>query len=324
MHPFKQTLGLFLILGILLPLPAQALTKNVQSTNGTYTVEDPLTYPIIFIPGVGGSNLDDTSGNNIWPGHLVSTASSFDALKLDANGKGQKLVVNGTVRYGLGDDYGIAGEWFAFPVYQGFYDYMTKEGYSMEPNLATGKRFFDFPYDFRQDTQSNIGELDKKIDQVLGLTKSKRVILYAHSMGGYLARLYMKDPRRAEKVAAVVFMGTPHHGAAMPLWALTEGYNFGNSKLSNEKMWEVSGNWPGGYQLLADFPIVQNENGKFLSPSEAYASDNWISTREYQKFIKLNASDIDYTPVPGIPNKKMAADALAFHANILEIGRAHV
>lgn len=112
-------------------------------------------------------------------------------------------------------------------------------------------------------------------------------------------------------------MGTPHHGAAMPLWALTEGYNFGNKKLSDEKMWEVSGNWPGGYQLLADFPILQDEKGTFLTPEQAYSGSDWISTREYQKYLYEQVNGRTYTPVAGIPNKKMALDGLAFHKTVL-------
>ncbi len=307
-----RTVLIFLVtLGLVVPQTSLALVKNVSDTSGSYVIEDSLNYPVLFIPGVGGSNLDE-GGRNVWPGSLSGGDASFEPLRLDENGKGKKFKASGTVRYGLGDDYGAAGEWLSFPVYQGFYDYMAGLGYTLEPNLTTGKRFFDFPYDFRLGVETHMADLDKKVEQVRKLTKSNRVILYAHSMGGLLARQYMKNPAHAQKVAGVVFMGTPHHGAAMPFWAMTQGYNFGNEKISNEKMWDVSSNWPGGYQLLADFPIFQDSNGKLLPPAQAYASTDWIGFQEYQKYLKLSQEGKKYAPIFGLPNKKLAEAGQAF------------
>lgn len=261
-------------------IPVQALYKEGKDSYGTYYVEDRLTYPIIFIPGMAGSNLDVGGGENAWPGGLSTNDDAFSVLALKEDGRspaaGALPVATSVMRYGAGNVYMIAGDWQFAPIYQGFYDYMASEGYTIEPN-TNGKQFFDFPYDFRQDNRRWTPLLDNLINKALEKTKSDKVILFVHSMGGYQARLYMKDPARAKKVAGVVFMGTPHHGAAIAFWAFSEGYNFDNKKLSDKKMWEISPNWMGGYQLLPDYSVVQDNNGFW--PLEKMYGQDWISSQ---------------------------------------------
>lgn len=57
-------------------------------------------------------------------------------------------------------------------------------------------------------------QLAAKIDQICAATGASKVVLVGHSMGGLVARAYLRrfGPRRVEKL---VTMGTPHHGSLL-------------------------------------------------------------------------------------------------------------
>ncbi len=312
-------------LGVLLsPLTTFALVKNVaNSPAGTYGVVDKREYPIIFVHGAAGSELD-RGGTNLWPGYIGGIINDSGAAQMALNSDGKtdccgKVTATKVLRYGAG--YDIGSSWinpqFA-PVYQGFYDYMTGQGFAYENPGEDGKVFYDFVYDWRKDNRAWTPELDRKVNQVLKETKADKVILAGHSMGGIQVRLYMNNPAYAKKVAAVIFLATPHHGAPQVLWAYTYGYNFGNSKVGDTRMWEVMKNWPAGYQLLPDYPSVQDdETGKFWTMDQLLAGQ-FYSQQEYQHTLdSATGRGATYLPHAGLPNATFARDALAFHQNVL-------
>ncbi|MBM2831531.1 MAG: hypothetical protein HW414_583 [Dehalococcoidia bacterium] len=350
----KAILALLLV-SLLLSQPA-ATYALVRQANG-YTVVDSRQYPIIFIPGMAGSTLDVQGEGtiNAWPGSLSVGDEAFKVLALKEDGRtpthGVRAIATDTVKHGLGDVYPVSGPLVTFalsalpgvgplffhkvgvtedlrffPIYQGFYDYMEKEGYKLNDNPSgSGKVFFDFPYDFRQDNKRWTVLLDKKVDAVLKQTKSDKVILVGHSMGGLQARLYMKDPNMAKKVAAVVFMGTPHHGSPMPFYAMTDGYNFGNLKLTNTRMWEISGNWEGGYQLLPDYPfLVEEKLGKEIWGIDKINTEDWISIQEYDHYLAAETirwalgekAAKPYKYRYGLPNRDFARKSIDFHKEL--------
>jgi pimeloyl-ACP methyl ester carboxylesterase len=338
---------LFLVVVLLANSTAAfALERKDNDSKGQYTVKDPRNYPIIFIPGMAGSKLDIEGGANAWPGSLnLLSDEAFKVLALKSDGKsplyGTKVIPTDTIKFGLGENPDEAQmvsstlrsaltavplvgpilgffvdeeDALMFPVYQGFYTYMEEQGYKLNENPETGKVFFDFPYDFRQDNRNWTSLLDKKVNEVRKKTGSDKVILVGHSMGGIQARLYMKDANRAKKVAAVVFMGTPHHGAPMAFYSFTEGYNFDNSKLSDTRMWEIAANWAGGYQLMPDYPFILDGNDPSRRPVgiEAVLKENWISSQEYARYLEAKAAGKDYEFNRGFPNDKFAADSIKF------------
>jgi len=153
---------------------------------------------------------------------------------------------------------------------------------------------------------------------VLQETKADKVILIGHSMGGIQIRLYMNNPAYAQKVGGVIFLATPHHGAPQVLWAYTYGYNFGNKKVSDTRMWEAMKNWPAGYQLLPDYPSIQDDaTGKFWTMDQLFAGQ-FYSEQEYQHVIAASTGrGSTYSPHAGLPNASFAKDALDFHKNVL-------
>jgi triacylglycerol esterase/lipase EstA (alpha/beta hydrolase family) len=55
-------------------------------------------------------------------------------------------------------------------------------------------------------------QLDAKIESVCAVTGAARVILVCHSMGGLVARAYLRQ-RGPARVVRIVTIGTPHHGS---------------------------------------------------------------------------------------------------------------
>jgi len=85
------------------------------------------------------------------------------------------------------------------------------------------------------------------------------------------------------------------------LWAYTYGYNFGNTKVSDTRMWEVMKNWPAGYQLLPDYPSIQDDaTGKFWTMDQLLAGQ-FYSEQEYQHTTGWRDGRVaTYSPEPGL------------------------
>lgn len=302
----------FFFFSLLVPQVASALVKTV----GEHTVTDKRDYPIIFIHGAAGAELEK-GGTNLWPAYLGGLINDTVALQMALNSDGKtdccgEVLAPRVMRYASGYESvkGLAA------VYQGFYDYMANEGYGYEDPSEDGKVFYDFAYDWRKDNRSHTKALEVKVHNVLKETKADKVILIGHSMGGLQARLFMKDAKRASKVAGVIFIGTPHHGAPQVYYAYTEGYNFGNPKVSPTRMWEVMKNWPAGYQLLPDYPAVQDdETGKFWTIEDMYVNGGFYSSQEYSHAQGgWTGHGVEkYLPKSGLPNSAFAKDTIAFH-----------
>ncbi len=309
---------LVLLAALLLILPSTGLAL-VKAGDG-YTITDDREYPIIFVHGAAGSELE-RAGTNLWPGYLGGVLNDTNALQMALNRDGKTdccgaVSATKVMRYGAGYDLGFVDAQFA-PVYQGFYDYMAAEGYGFE-EPTDGRVFYDFVYDWRKDNRAATKALEIKVNQVLKDTKAEKVILIGHSMGGIQIRLYMNDAARAKKVGGVIFLATPHHGAPQVYWAYTYGYNFGNVKISDSRMWEAMKNWPAGYQLLPDYPAIQDEaTGKFWTMEEQLAT-TFYSEQEYQHTIdSATGRNATYSPSAGLPNPAFARDAYAFHRDVL-------
>lgn len=314
----RAALALILALSLIAcSCPAYAMVKTLDQK----VIVDAREYPIMFVAGMAGSVLKKQgTDQDIWVGTYRFTHDGewedYKHLSLLPDGKtalyNTNLVATETLKDG-----GAPGK--SVPVYQPFYDYMKKEGFQyvdkFTGNVVPGKNFFDFYYDFRQDNHNWIGDLEKKVDLALKATRSEKIILVAHSMGGLLTRLYMADAARASKVAAVVFMGVPHHGAVLPFWAITNGYNFGNSRVTEATMWRAMTNWTGGYQLLPDFDFLIDETGQ--KHGLAWINnDEWISEQEYQRYLDAKKEGTTLNLHFGVPNPKMTADSLTFHKEL--------
>ena len=77
-----------------------------------------------------------------------------------------------------------------------------------------------FPYDFRLPIRESAELLAKEVETRLALaaeTRSRRVVVVAHSMGGLVARYWLGSLGGAECCRALITVGTPHSGTPKAL-----------------------------------------------------------------------------------------------------------
>jgi len=280
--------GLFVI--VFLCTLAAASAYYDYSEQGGFEAEARYHSPIVFIPGIMGSTLVDADRNpmtgELWIGTF---GKDREKLKLDENGKpisGNNIRATQTVRSKYNMIASVKSTFWdwspsmsAGDVYEGFFDWMDDQkvyAYNgkQESYGWLGRAYFDEPYDFRLDNREQVPILKKKVDEVLDKTKSDKVILVAHSMGGYQARLFAE--KYPGKVKAIVFLSSPHHGAPRAYQTFTKGYNFGVPMITDEHLWEVGSNWPAGYQLMPDYTFITGNTGTWPLDETFYGSD-WIS-----------------------------------------------
>lgn len=233
--------------------------------------------PVIFIHGVLGSRLKDTkTKEDIWPGaisRLFSHDYSDAAYKITPDTLEPKL--SNAAPYGIFD--GAVGQDFYGKIVHTLSDVggykLTKVGKKVN---AKQKNYYVFLYDWRQDNVKSASELADFIEQVrLDYDNPKlKVDIVAHSMGGLIARYYIRYGKQdvvndndfdkkltmygAERVRRVILLGTPNLGSIRSLSLFITGLDIGVNQIATETLASM----PSLYQL---FP---------------HALNNWIVTRD--------------------------------------------
>ena len=64
------------------------------------------------------------------------------------------------------------------------------------------------------DIEDVVPQVEQAVAELCARTGSKRVIIVAHSMGGLVARAWLRR-HGAQRVARIITLGTPHHGTAL-------------------------------------------------------------------------------------------------------------
>lgn len=228
------------------PGPSRAAGALVfqGSTQATPAQQSP-RLPIIFLPGVAGSQLFNNPpyvplvSSQLWP---VSVLGQRHLLGLTSEGKSAfnaNIFVGDILRSGDGRFSSLAD------FYGSLIEFLEARGYK------EGSDLFAFPYDWRLDNSAHYGALDAQIVIAKARSGHDKVILLGHSMGGLIMRGYaLSEPKRAASLAALITMGTPYWGAPKVYYAMIKGYTFGNMAVAAEMMKILFQNWPAAYQLL--------------------------------------------------------------------------
>jgi pimeloyl-ACP methyl ester carboxylesterase len=206
--------------------------------------------PVVIIPGTAGSYLYTDNGNEIWPNvieALVSKGDNYlDQLILTETGKSDTnkpyLIPKDAIRK-------IEFSLFNYKIdyFDGLIKQLESDGY------VEGQDLFVFPYDWRLDIRDDIPALKNKIEEIRQQTGSDKVDIIAHSMGGLLAKEYIKNYGQ-DKVGKFVDIATPHLGAPMTFKILMSGDNLGiklfSLSLNEQEVKKMTQNMPSVYQLL--------------------------------------------------------------------------
>ncbi len=216
-----------------------------------------LNLPIVFLPGLAGSELRTGGPFNlltrpnldlcvsippspacllpedhiyldnelVWLGARgIATAfigrwRYLDALALEPDGRTPRADMIG-IRPSIvvGEPlWNIAG---LQPVYEPLDQFLEAQGY------VDGQTLFYFPYDWRKDYIDMDQALDDMINLALQRSGKDKVILMAHSTGGVVARNYLLR-RGTAKVDQLITMGTPYIGSPVSARAMEVGDDMG-------------------------------------------------------------------------------------------------
>lgn len=212
--------------------------------------------PVVIIPGIMGSylNKDDEDKMEVWPNlkkAFLTRDSYLDDLMLNNDGK--LTVSNNIISNDIFRILSFLGKDSNF--FDGLISTLKSKGYEEDKDL------FVFPYDWRLDVvdsvngveHSKVESLKSKIDKILNQSKSDRVDIIAHSMGGLLAKYYIKNVG-GDNVDKFIDIGTPHLGAPKAAKVLVYGddmdIRFAGLGINPLEIKKISQNFPSTYNLL--------------------------------------------------------------------------
>lgn len=293
---------------------------------------NPDTTPVILIPGLFGSKLRNKNTKvEVWPGSTRDVLfSNYSQLALKFDPETLQVIPDELEAYDVADK--VLGQ----DIYGPIITTLEKHGGYVRGDLGTPvkkgeRRFYVFPYDFRQDNSEHALALDRLIDNVRRdyNDPNLRVDVVAHSMGGLVARYYLRygtaDVLKGDseqvtlygtnRVRKMILLGTPNLGSASSLQAFLVGETVGFGRMQPE----ILATMASGYQLFPH-PLVTslidingNAQHEDLFDASTWEKFAWsIYDPEVQARIKKTES--------GMADVKLA-DLKRYFAYRLERGR---
>src|SRR5262245_13309980 len=236
--------------------------------------EDPDLPPVVFVPGILGSELVGPDGLHAWLN--LRNALGHHDLALPAtlpfSDSRDALRPAGL----LGVDRALP-RLFGFTEYADFVTLVEAAGFRRDrPAHPPGATYHVFAYDWRRDLVESVRRFAEWLD---ALAESRgqpdlRVNVVAHSMGGLLARYYLRfgtaEPggpvtwAGARRIRRLVLVATPSAGGVPALEAILNGSRVGFSYATLAS--EVVERMPSVYQLLppAGAPALIDPEGEPL------------------------------------------------------------
>ncbi len=197
---------------------------------------------VVVVPGILGSALSDPKGNLIWGDRW--SFKHFDRL----------LIPNGPADpdddlkpSGLIQTVQILGPWKANVYHKLRKTFQEDMGYTL------GVDYFEFPYDWRQSNFTSAALLRKWVDQHLG---ERPFDIVAHSMGGLVSEIFIKQLDTKLQVRRFITMGTPFQGSVNSVAGIDEGWGtIPNWLLGGLQQFRLTAlSFPSFYELLPDYP----------------------------------------------------------------------
>ena len=257
----------------------------------------PCCSSVLFLPGIKGSVLKKGS-DTLWPPTVWS--DDIEQLALTEDGESIESVVVG----------GIVETFYGVEVYGDFVEYM--DGLTDETGNGTIYEWVPFAYDWRKSIQETVdegafweseGELVSLIETVEDLaqeSKTGKVTIVAHSMGGLLGKALIKkleDLEEAELIDNFIMVGTPQLGTPQGLTSLLHGDDESigwGIVVDASEVRQVAQNMETAYQLLPSQRYFEEVTDPLITfDTESSFTDAWrgewgssISDfNSYQEFV---------------------------------------
>ncbi len=281
------------------PMSQQVTINGADTMNINFTNQKT---PIILIPGIMGSelgvketffpgisckfgNYSYNTGDMVWPPLNFQYANSYlcnnnylDVMEFNKTGEPiyPQVDINGKIL-----DAPILGPLgFGNEPYYDTVRYL-EDAYTPDINL------FIFPYDFRKDIRSTIGQLDSLVDNAKSKAGAQKVNIIAHSMGGLVAREYIRDANRAKKVNTLVELGTPNLGSVDFLAFLLYNKPFGPfGAVNGYEANNLVQNWTGAFELLPSkkyYELYSDSNEYPFNDSQDIDNNKQIGPLNYDQ-----------------------------------------
>lgn len=205
-------------------------------------------YPIIFLHGHGG----DISVEDTWLWMVQNKLSNqgfsyygkiWSQTVLPQNLASQTIFLGGFYRTSIDDPMGKKqGKIGAIPITRGEIPSIKDDEIAIHFSIVPPLFWYDVhtieyvdSY-FEPNRDSYAQRLKEMVDNVLNATKAKKVILVTHSMGGLVARAYIKWLGGDKCVYKLLTIGAPNHGIATDGRAAME-------KFGNSQVWQFGGEY---------------------------------------------------------------------------------
>ncbi len=217
--------------------PAAAFAECAKPVK---TKGNPTKRPVVFIPGVIGSVLENDDGV-VWGDRW--SLSRFESLEIP---KGPVDPTDGIEPSRIVDSIQVLGPW-SVGQYSPLRELFVKKlGYKL------GVEYFEYPYDWRQ---SNFTSADCFAGWVEGTLGDREFDLVAHSMGGIVAEIFIKTQPRGRQVRRFITMGTPYLGAVDILAMIDGGWGWYANWMSGgmPKIRRIMLSFPSLYELLPSY-----------------------------------------------------------------------
>ena len=204
--------------------------------------------PVLIIPGIAGSELKN-GDDLIWAdlGQMfldINDQFLTENLGLDEDGQTVNLnVQTGETIEKILDNIPIVN----INIFEGLRLRLKDSGYLLNEDL------FYFPYDWRLDLTNIAPLLKNKIEEIKNQTGSDKINIVAHSMGGLLAKEYIRQNGK-DNIDKLIFVGTPHLGAPKAGKIIMEGDKMGIPWLEKDRVKEIGEHSIAVHELLPGQP----------------------------------------------------------------------
>ncbi len=201
------------------PIPIEAICKKSKTDNSSPCLKK------IILKNNWYEKLDELEESEY---ERISRQITLDGFRKN------NLIVDPTIIVpGIMGSWKISNEWKLDPILKTYSNLIVS---LKENGLEKNINLFEFPYEWRNSNVLTGNQLQSKIQEIKEKTKSSKVNLIAHSMGGLVARSYIEDKNYANDVNQLITLGTPHRGSpeAYLKWEAGEGFFSIKDKLAKK------------------------------------------------------------------------------------------
>src|SRR3989344_8191812 len=306
---------------------AQSAEDYVETIRFTVTDESAVVgfSSVLFLPGIKGSILRSGS-DTLWP----PTAWSNDVPQLALNEAGES--VNDVQVNGILDTF------YGFPIYSPFSNFMdalVSEGLIEE--------WLPLAYDWRHSpekviddgikTSSGMVDVLEKIEQLATNSRSGKVTIVAHSMGGLLGKAIIKRLQQEGKdnlIDAFVMVGSPQLGTPQAISAILHGDGEGIASgfiVQPAAARTISQNMPSAYSLLPSPAYFSAVTDPVITFADVGFTQNWRNfwgnlINTYSPFVEFmtgqgvtrTSPPENFLHIPEVVRTDLMGGAADFHA----------